>query len=49
LVGAGVADCWGVEDGGYQAAFVVAGSTEVLCVAVALPVLLRLVRSGRTT
>jgi MFS family permease len=34
---------------GYQAAFVVAGVSEVLCVLIALPVLLRLRRAGRTT
>jgi predicted MFS family arabinose efflux permease len=34
---------------GYQAAFVVAGASEVLCVLIALPVLLRLRRAGRTT
>ncbi len=34
---------------GYRAAFIVAGASEVLCVLVGLPFLLRLVRSGRTT
>jgi MFS family permease len=34
---------------GYRAAFLVAGTTEVLCVAATLPVLLRLRREGRTT
>ena len=33
---------------GYRAAFAVAGASEVLCVLLALPFLLRLVRSGRT-
>ncbi len=32
---------------GYRAAFAVAGGAEILCVAVTLPFLLRLVRSGR--
>lgn len=34
---------------GYQAAFAVAGVSELLCVAAALPILLRLRRAGRTT
>jgi MFS family permease len=34
---------------GYQAAFAVAGVSEVLCVALGLPFLVRLVRAGRTT
>ncbi|MEZ4278845.1 MAG: MFS transporter [Myxococcota bacterium] len=34
---------------GYQAAFAVAGISEILCIAVALPILLRLRRAGRTT
>lgn len=34
---------------GYQAAFVVAGVAEILCVALALPFLLRLRAEGRTT
>jgi MFS family permease len=34
---------------GYQAAFAVAGVSEILCVAAALPILLRLRRAGRTT
>lgn len=34
---------------GYQAAFAVAGASEILCVALALPILLRLRRAGRTT
>ena len=34
---------------GYQTAFVVAGASEVLCVLIALPFLLRLRREGRTT
>jgi MFS family permease len=34
---------------GYQAAFAVAGASEVLCVALGLPFLVRLVRAGRTT
>ncbi len=34
---------------GYQAAFAVAGVSEILCVAAALPILLRLRRTGRTT
>ena len=36
-------------EAGYRAAFGVAGASEALCVALALPFLLRLVRSGRTT
>ncbi len=36
-------------ESGYRAAFTVAGFSELLCVAIALPFLLRLVRSGRTT
>lgn len=36
-------------EAGYQAAFVIAGIAELLCVAVALPTLLALRRSGRTT
>jgi MFS family permease len=34
---------------GYRAAFGVAGVSEILCVALAIPFLVRLVRSGRTT
>jgi MFS family permease len=34
---------------GYQAAFAVAGLSELLCVALTLPILLRLRREGRTT
>ncbi len=34
---------------GYRAAFAVAGASEILCVGLALPFLLRLVRAGRTT
>ena len=34
---------------GYRAAFGVAGLSEILCVALALPFLVRLVRAGRTT
>ena len=34
---------------GYRAAFGVAGISELLCVAIALPFLLRLIRTGRTT
>ena len=34
---------------GYQAAFVVAGLSELLCVGLALPILLRLRRQGRTS
>jgi MFS family permease len=36
-------------EAGYRAAFAVAGASEILCVALALPFLLRLVRAGRTT
>jgi MFS family permease len=36
-------------ESGYRAAFGVAGASEALCVAIALPFLLRLVRAGRTT
>jgi len=34
---------------GYQAAFAVAGTSVVVCVALTLPTLLRLRRTGRTT
>jgi MFS family permease len=34
---------------GYQAAFAVAGASVILCVALGLPFLVKLVRSGRTT
>jgi MFS family permease len=36
-------------DAGYTAAFVVAGASEIACVAITLPLLLRLRRAGRTT
>jgi MFS family permease len=36
-------------EAGYRGAFAVAGASEVLCVAVGLPFLMRLVRTGRTT
>jgi MFS family permease len=36
-------------EAGYRTAFAVAGVSEIACVALALPFLLRLVRSGRTT
>jgi MFS family permease len=36
-------------EAGYRSAFAVAGASEILCVALALPFLLRLVRAGRTT
>ena len=36
-------------EAGYRAAFAVAGASEIVCVALALPFLLRLVRAGRTT
>lgn len=36
-------------EAGYRAAFGVAGASQLLCVAAALPFLARLVRSGRTT
>ena len=35
-------------EAGYQAAFAVAGLSEILCVLVTLPFLLRLIRLGRT-
>jgi MFS family permease len=34
---------------GYRAAFASAGASEILCVALALPFLIRLIRQGRTT
>ena len=34
---------------GYHAAFAVAGISEIACVAIGMPFLLRLVRAGRTT
>jgi MFS family permease len=34
---------------GYQAAFALAGLSALLCAAISLPFLLRLVRSGQTT
>jgi MFS family permease len=36
-------------EAGYRAAFAVAGLSEILCVALALPFLMRLLRAGRTT
>ena len=36
-------------EAGYRAAFVVAGGSEMLCVLATLPLLLRLIRQGRTT
>ena len=48
LVSQLVAEQQGWETG-YRAAFGVAGAAEILCVAIALPFLVRLVRSGRTT
>jgi len=36
-------------EAGYRAAFGVAGASVLVCVALALPFLLRLVRAGRTT
>ncbi len=43
-----VAAEWGWP-AGYRAAFAVAGAAEILCVILTLPLLLRLIRSGRTT
>jgi len=48
LVSQWVAGTHGWE-AGYRAAFGVAGASEILCVALALPFLARLVRAGRTT
>lgn len=48
LVSAAVADTRGWE-AGYQAAFAVAGTSELLCVLLTLPFLIRLIRQGRTT
>lgn len=48
LVSEGVAATSSWETG-YRAAFAVAGASEIACVAIALPFLLRLVRAGRTT
>jgi MFS family permease len=48
LVSQWVADGHGWQ-AGYRAAFGVAGVSEILCVAIALPFLVRLVRAGRTT
>jgi MFS family permease len=36
-------------EAGYRAAFAVAGASEILCVGLGLPYLIRLVREGRTT
>lgn len=49
LVGGAVVHALGGGDRGYGVAFAVAGVSELLCVALALPLLLRLVRAGRTT
>jgi len=49
LVSQLVADRTGDWATGYTAAFAVAGVSELLCVAVALPTLAALVRAGRTT
>lgn len=48
LVSQWVASTSGWE-AGYRAAFAVAGVSEIVCVAVGLPFLIRLVRAGRTT
>lgn len=48
LVSQSVAAASGWE-AGYRAAFGVAGASEILCVALGLPFLVRLVRAGRTT
>jgi len=48
LLSEGLARSAGWESG-YRAAFALAGASEILCVALALPFLLRLVRSGATT
>ena len=48
LVSQWVADASGWE-AGYRAAFAVAGVSEIACVAIGLPFLIRLVRAGRTT
>ena len=47
LVSESVASVAGWE-AGYRSAFAVAGASEILCVAVTLPFLLRLIRSGQT-
>jgi MFS family permease len=47
-VSQGVASAYSWE-AGYRAAFLVAGVSELLCVALALPLLLRLRREGRIT
>ncbi|MBK9385744.1 MAG: MFS transporter [Planctomycetes bacterium] len=49
LVGAGVVQLVGENGLGFGLAFVTAGLSEILCVALTLPTLIRLVRSGRTT
>ena len=49
LVGGKVVDALGESRDGYTAAFAVAGGAELCCVAITLLVLLRLVRTGRTT
>ncbi len=48
LVSQWVASASGWE-AGYRAAFAVAGLSEIACVAIGLPFLIRLVRAGRTT
>jgi MFS family permease len=49
LVGAGVVQLVGENALGFGLSFATAGLSEILCVALALPTLRRLVRSGRTT
>lgn len=49
LVGGAVVDAVGEDAAGFAAAFAVAGVSEVVCVVATLPLLLRLVRAGRTT
>jgi MFS family permease len=52
IVGAVVSQTIATNSGwqtGYSSAFVVAGVSEILCVALTLPLLLRLVKSGKTT
>lgn len=49
LIGGAIVHAVGEDATGYGAAFAIAGFSEIACVALTLPALRRLVRSGRTT
>lgn len=49
LVGGAVVHAGRESEGAFRAAFAVAGASELVCVVFTLPLLLRLVRAGRTT